>query len=642
MRSNLRKVTAAVLMMLFLTAMGTTISRSQNQPGKRNPAERAAASRTGESQLNSEKSRPMPADEKQVRDLYARLMRYQSAGVDELAAREDGSAMPESYLTFELRDIHSGSITEILDRPVSELIDDRSGAVINVTPNYAIKGDDPVHAYYDVEWTRVSPVADSFPTELRLNTQPPQTIGELLAQNSAAGLDRFTSYQVTVRLGGMQRTYRAIVVYSESAKSVTKKTERAVAIERLVVFDGITAEMNSVYREESPPVRAPWNKYVKSDLYNEITTSIKAKRLAGKSLRPAEAPIGYLPGDELAQVLEPGFANLMPIEGDPGDGGGGDPPPTPTPTPIPTPTPAPTGCQRVDILMNGNVITDQTVSVIVGAPINLTTRVTPLNATVSSSQWTVPPGTAVNPVASYTVVDAPTYTATTTLPNRNSPSINYYWVNGGLFTVIYTATVNGVQVRAQSTFSVLKPNATISTAEGTIRIATQPDGNLWLSFGDANATPGVRFGYTIQMPSGFTGGTFQWTQVLLSTHITLTENTGNVLTVQGVNVIDNQFAYPFVYNGFLEDSPDVRLDPDLQRVTRQDSFMTYLMFRPTGNNTIWVPLRQIPWSWNASATRTGTPNTWVLDTGHNHSVGADVNSTAEPLWSGSTRDLRAQ
>jgi hypothetical protein len=188
---------------------------------------------------------------------------------------------------------------------------------------------------------------------------------------------------------------------------------------------------------------------------------------------------------------------------------------------------------------------------------------------------------------------------------------------------------------------VLKPNATLSIAEGMIQVATLADHNLYLTFGNPDTTPGVRFGYTVTMPSGFTGGSFQWTQVVVSTNIFITDTAGNVVHYTGGNAVDTRFSYPFIDQGvFLEDSPSDLLDPDSNRNSRSDSFVSYVMFRPDGANSIWVPLRQIPWTWSGSATRTGTPtpNTWVLDPGSSHQAGPDVNSTAEPTWQGRIQD----
>ena len=293
----------------------------------------------------------------------------------------------------------------------------------------------------------------------------------------------------------------------------------------------------------------------------------------------------------------------------------------------------------MDIKLGGQIITGQTTSVIVGSKVSLTSSALPTGASLSNSQWTIPPGTSSSPIATYTVVDSPA-SATVSSPQVTGTSADFYWVDSGQYTISYSVSVNGVPVSAQAIFNVLKPTATITQNVGDIAVGTLADGKLYLHLGNADTVPGVSFGYSISMPPGFAGGTFQWTQVVTSINATLTLNSGGQSVLQGTNVIDNAFQYPFVYSGVLEDSPDVELTSDLSHAAITASFESYLMYKPSGTDSIWVPLKDISWSWAASATRTGSPNSWTLDANnYSHSVGTAVNSTAEPLWSGSTSDL---
>src|SRR5260370_35606654 len=116
----------------------------------------------------------MPAEEKLVRDVYARLMRYQSAAVDELSATTGKESTPENYLTFELRAIHTGRIREIYTRPLVEIISPRDDEVINMNPNHLSKGNDPPHASYSAEWVNAK-AWDHFPNDLRLGMIRPRS-----------------------------------------------------------------------------------------------------------------------------------------------------------------------------------------------------------------------------------------------------------------------------------------------------------------------------------------------------------------------------------------------------------------------------------------------------------------------------------
>jgi hypothetical protein len=178
-----------------------------------------------------------------------------------------------------------------------------------------------------------------------------------------------------------------------------------------------------------------------------------------------------------------------------------------------------TPAAKVDIRLNGSSVTGQTVTVIVGQEINLTTAPQPSNGTVTNSQWTVPGGNSdriANWVASFIDPTQATSAAVANLTTLNNSSVDFYWISGGNGrTVQYTAKINGNSVSAQVTFNVQRPTATLSAATNTsTNIGFDPDVQLKvLQLGDAGATPGLVFTRTITtMPSGF-NGTMQWVQV---------------------------------------------------------------------------------------------------------------------------------
>src|SRR5207244_2784038 len=89
-----------------------------------------------------------------------------------------------------------------------------------------------------------------------------------------------------------------------------------------------------------------------------------------------------------------------------------------------------------DMLLNGNTITGQTVNVIVGQKMNLTTSVQPSNGTVTNSQWTVPGGNS-DRIANYVVVPPPqggyipTSATVTNLTTLTNSSVDFYWITAG-------------------------------------------------------------------------------------------------------------------------------------------------------------------------------------------------------------------
>ena len=93
--------------------------------------------------------------------------------------------------------------------------------------------------------------------------------------------------------------------------------------------------------------------------------------------------------------------------------------------------------------------------------------------------------------------------------------------------------------------------------------------------------------------------------------------------------------YPYSINDpnavTTNDNPSLGLTSSYQKVSVSDSFNMWLMFKPSISGSIWVPLGQVNWNWAAGATRTGSPNTWTVDAGSNHSQTV-VNSVIHPIW----------
>jgi hypothetical protein len=68
-------------------------------------------------------------------------------------------------------------------------------------------------------------------------------------------------------------------------------------------------------------------------------------------------------------------------------------------------------------------------------------------------------------------------------------------------------------------------------------------------------------------------------------------------------------------------------------------FKMYIMFKPAGADSIWVPLKRVDWSWQGCATKDSEDN-WTLDDSSDVSdVGSLVDETNHPLWSRSTDDV---
>ncbi len=301
-----QRITAIAILALSIFGIWSSVTHSQVEGTRR----RSPDDREARKEPNQPSRAGMSAEEKLVRDVYARLMRYQSAAVDELAAKNKKQAKPDDYFTFELRAIHSGPIQEIYAKPMAAIVTPRRGNVLTITPNHVGKSNDVQHAYYVAEWASADSQKQSIDELPELPREDPRrqidnrTVAEMLAGDAKrfADVTEYASYQVTARLKGKQRTYRALVVYRVKANGNSSYETEAARINNLAgveILDNVTSEMNTVLRDASPYARSPWEKYSKSSLYIAVIRTIRETKEAGKPLIPVDAPIGYLPGDDV-------------------------------------------------------------------------------------------------------------------------------------------------------------------------------------------------------------------------------------------------------------------------------------------------------------------------------------------------------
>jgi hypothetical protein len=148
--------------------------------------------------------------------------------------------------------------------------------VLNLSAAHLGEKEGASHAYYEAAWGAA---------------QVKGMVGQVNDLRIGA-YDKYVSYVVRLTFQGKQQKYRALTVYAKT-DSAPDSRQRAAHI-----FDNTVLGMNEVYAEESPRVRSPWSKYVKTSLFQAVIRSINDTRQAGLPLIPPDAPVGYLPGDD--------------------------------------------------------------------------------------------------------------------------------------------------------------------------------------------------------------------------------------------------------------------------------------------------------------------------------------------------------
>jgi hypothetical protein len=282
----------------------------------------------------------------------------------------------------------------------------------------------------------------------------------------------------------------------------------------------------------------------------------------------------------------------------------------------------PVAVNDVKIMFNGADVTNQTRDVIVGQQISLSLQVLPSTSSATNIQWTVPG----NRIANYVATSA--NGSVTPLSNLQSAQLSFYWVDGANGRqVTVTGKVAGVTFNKTTTFNVKRPTASVTTTTDDV-YANQL--SIKITFGH-DFVPGISFVQTVTYPQGFTGTT-QWVQIATPLRRRKT-NAGVWQRWSGAGL---DTIYPYWGSGNTNDSPSTFLDAShndgyiIVEKSMNDSFDMYLMFKPSGTNSIWVPLRKVSWFWSATGTYNQTTITLVSK---NHSVNpASTDSVTHPQW----------
>lgn len=72
-----------------------------------------------------------------------------------------------------------------------------------------------------------------------------------------------------------------------------------------------------------------------------------------------------------------------------------------------------------------------------------------------------------------------------------------------------------------------------------------------------------------------------------------------------------QSAIKFDLDANIGDSPSEGADTSRYTIKVADAFQTYLMFKPSGAASRYVPLRKINWNWGGEASA-ANPNLWTV------------------------------
>jgi len=177
---------------------------------------------------------PSNSQEKVVRETYRKLETYSVAAQVFRNDQTRGVYRSDKNLKFELSDFRSGDIVEILNKPYAELVTLPTGEVVSLTRGGHSLNGGPQEATFGAEWER-GQYASVF--------DPLWTVSDVFHFEAARYYDirRYTAYQVTVKLEGRSRTYRALALFRESQDRSEPE-----------FWDAIVNGLGDVWKEKRP------------------------------------------------------------------------------------------------------------------------------------------------------------------------------------------------------------------------------------------------------------------------------------------------------------------------------------------------------------------------------------------------------
>ena len=279
----------------------------------------------------------------------------------------------------------------------------------------------------------------------------------------------------------------------------------------------------------------------------------------------------------------------------------------------------PPGCdlEVYDIIQKSVLSDDKPHQTIVGKHVHLLVRVKDHpDATITSIQWTIPGDT----VKSYTTGRA-SHIDMLSDTDLQAKEILFYWraSTGSSAVVTVQGTVGGKQLKATAKLEALAPtNVSMRSRTTTVRFGATPNFRQALSFGN-DAAPdsvGIAFTFSAQAPRGGDGEIAGAQLISSRTCYTDIEAPPDAVpTCQGnpAFLLDNSFPVAdsiHVSGGGSgtwtnNDSPQSGTQPFERTLSRSDGFRTYLVYKPSGADSIWVSLGRLDWSWAGSARREG-------------------------------------
>lgn len=273
-----------------------------------------------------------------------------------------------------------------------------------------------------------------------------------------------------------------------------------------------------------------------------------------------------------------------------------------------------------------------------------------INPNNSTYLWDLP-GSFVNECVTNPSYASDTYTNNSELLNFMTTSCWYINSPGGAANLAANLSFSDGQqavITAKGQFAVFRPTISGFQAHPPYFAALVPSNSpSELQLGN-NVPAGLMwYGIRVNCAAPFSGSACMVQLINASRAVAnTTYGGGQESTTDGEFYLDNQDPYPNTdcsisqstgyFNGIsLYDQPGYGLNYivglyPINLCSINDSFKDYIMFQPNGNNSIWVTLGRVFWSWSASTTQTN--GVWSNPTYQVSSPSKPDSSDELPNW----------
>ena len=293
---------------------------------------------------------------------------------------------------------------------------------------------------------------------------------------------------------------------------------------------------------------------------------------------------------------------------------------------------------------NWQAMTGQLTKVLPGQIINLRVNAVnlPSNTGLSDFEWVLPSKTFKNYTANQQSGKVEPWG-----PNdMKYTEISFYFADSGTKEVRIKCNHSGKPVEFAVTITVDKPVGSITTKNGVTLKKPGSMGDVVQLAPNGNSKEGIDFDGKATLPPGWPPGKWNWIQLVTMFRVFSSPSGSTVANPKnGQLVLDTTYPYsprpigshPADEVGATQtgsshlsgDSPFVELLPIFSSVTINHHFQMYLMFKPDGVESRYVPLSRLDWIWLATASNNG--GVWTVPA-TDPVIGQPTETSSHPTW----------